>query len=127
MKTNLYIKANELLLDLFENILTNAAKYNENLNVYILIAFSNFRSKNEEFIKMEFKDNGIGIPDNRKELVFQRKSKRNKRIKGMGMGLSLVKEIVDRFNGQIWVEDNVKGDYKKGSNFVVLILKTEKP
>jgi len=39
----------------------------------------------------------------------------------MGLGLSLVKKIIDSFNGKIWVEDKVKNDYSKGSNFTILL------
>lgn len=114
------IRANDLLLDLFENIITNAVKYNDNSTVRISIKFTNIRKYNKEFLKLEFKDNGIGISDNMKVDVFQRGSRKEKNIRGMGLGLSLVKKIVDSYNGEIWVEDNIKGDYSKGSNFVVL-------
>ena len=39
----------------------------------------------------------------------------------MGLGLSLVKEIITSYNGHIWVENRVSDDYTKGSVFVVLI------
>lgn len=39
----------------------------------------------------------------------------------MGLGLALVKKIIDNYNGKIWVEDRVKGDHSKGNNFVLLI------
>ena len=39
----------------------------------------------------------------------------------MGFGLSLVKRIILNYEGEIWVENNVKGDYTKGSNFILLI------
>lgn len=39
----------------------------------------------------------------------------------MGLGLSLVKKIINSYNGKIWVEDRFKGDFKKGSNFIFLI------
>jgi signal transduction histidine kinase len=35
--------------------------------------------------------------------------------------LSLVKKIVDKYDGKIWVEDRIKGNTKEGSNFVVLL------
>jgi len=39
----------------------------------------------------------------------------------MGLGLSLVKKIIEKYHGKIWVEDRVKGAQSKGSNFIVLI------
>jgi signal transduction histidine kinase len=39
----------------------------------------------------------------------------------MGLGLSLVKKTIDRYNGKIWVEDRIKGDHTKGTNFIILI------
>ena len=43
----------------------------------------------------------------------------------MGLGLSLVKKTIDRYNSKIWVEDRIKGDYSKGSNFIILIPEAE--
>ena len=39
----------------------------------------------------------------------------------MGFGLTLVKKLIKYYNGKIWVEDIVEGDYTQGSNFVILI------
>ena len=117
----LYIQANELLEDVFENILVNAIKYNDNLTVEILVKISKEKIQNKNYIRFEFIDNGIGIDDSRKNLVFQRGYSDEKSAQGMGLGLSLVKKIIDTYKGKIWVEDRVKRDYKKGSNFVILI------
>ena len=70
---------------------------------------------------MEFIDNGLGIEDRRKKNIFQRGFNQDKSIYGMGLGLSLVSIIIDKFNGEIWVEDRIKGDYKRGSNFIIKI------
>jgi signal transduction histidine kinase len=43
----------------------------------------------------------------------------------MGIGLSLVKMIIDGFDGKIWIQDRVKGDYSKGSNFCLLLKKAD--
>ena len=75
----------------------------------------------QKYIKMEFMDNGIGIPDARKQVIFQKGFKKTSDVMGLGIGLSLVKKIIDSYKGEIWVEDKVKEDYTKGSNFVLLI------
>ena len=117
----IWAKANELLLDLFENILINAVKYND--NPYVEINIKTSREFNQEitYLKIEINDNGIGISDNRKKTIFKRGYNRVKYSKGMGFGLSLVKKIIDNYNGKIWVEDKVPGDYSQGCNFIILI------
>ena len=115
------LETNELLEDVFENILVNAIKYNENPTVEILVKISKEKIQSINYLKMELMDNGIGIDDSRKNFVFQRGYSEKKSVHGMGMGLSLVKKIIDTYNGKIWVEDRVKGDYTKGGNFIILI------
>ncbi|MHA1492080.1 MAG: PAS domain S-box protein [Promethearchaeota archaeon] len=117
----LYAKANELLEDLFDNILINAIKYNENSIVEISVKISKEKKESVNYLKIEFKDNGMGIDDSRKKLIFQRGYMEGKSGHGMGLGLSLVKGIIQTYNGKIWIEDRVKGDYSKGSNFILLI------
>ena len=67
------------------------------------------------------KDDGIGIEDSRKELIFQRAYSRKSIGSGIGLGLSLVKKIIESYKGDIWVEDKVKGDHTQGSKFIILI------
>jgi PAS domain S-box-containing protein len=113
--------ANNLLEDVFENILINAIKYNENPCIQILIQISKELKANESYIKFEFKDNGIGIDDSRKKDIFLRNHQTEVSHRGMGFGLSLVRKIIANYKGSIWVEDKFSGDYKKGSNFIILI------
>jgi signal transduction histidine kinase len=120
-----YVMANELLQDVFENIIINSVIYNDNSEVDIQIKISQIKRDDKEFIKMQFKDNGIGIIDERKELIFKRGHRVFKGTKGMGLGLSLVKKIVEIFNGLIWVEDKIKGDYSKGSKFILVLPKAD--
>jgi len=42
-------------------------------------------------------------------------------VRGMGIGLSLVKKIIESYNGKIWVENRIDYNYSQGSNFVVEI------
>ncbi len=114
-------QANELLEDVFENILVNAVIYNENSIITVKTTISREKIENKKYIKISFKDNGIGIEDNRKESIFQRIYNKNKTISGVGLGLSLVKKIIELFKGKIWIEDVMPGTPSKGSNFVIMI------
>jgi len=117
----IFVQANDLLQDIFDNIIINAVEHNQNSTVEIFINISNQEEKGIKFIKMEFIDNGIGIDDSRKEIIFLRGSKEDKDLSGMGLGLSLVSKIIESYKGKIWVEDKIEGDYTKGSNFIFLI------
>jgi len=75
----------------------------------------------EEQVKIEITDTGIGIPPDRIKHIFERyyqigKSK-NERSTGAGIGLSLVKDFVDLLHGKVHVES----EEKKGSYFSVIL------
>ena len=120
-KLDFVVYANILLQDVFENILINGVKYNESSDVEILVKLANIKRDSKNWIKMEFIDNGIGVLDERKVIIFKRGNRKLKGDKGMGLGLSLVSKIINSFNGKIWVEDKIKGDYRKGSNFIIIL------
>jgi signal transduction histidine kinase len=63
----------------------------------------------------------VGISDDMKENVFNRAIKKDKSTGGMGIGLSLVKIIVDGYGGKVWVENKENCDYTKGSVFVNML------
>ncbi len=117
----LHVQANDFLVDVFENILINSVRHNRNPSVEITIRISRAEKNRETYLKMEFQDNGKGIDNTRKEPIFQRGYTEEKSVHGMGLGLSLVKKIIENYNGEIWVEDRIKGDHSKGSNFILLI------
>jgi len=118
---NLYTMANELLSEAFENIITNSINYNKNnvVQIEVLISVIDIHYKN--YVKIEFKDNGIGIDDARKDLIFQETQMKSRHSKGMGIGLSLVAKLIELYGGNIWVENRIRGDSTKGSNFIILI------
>ncbi|MHA2364601.1 MAG: sensor histidine kinase [Candidatus Hodarchaeales archaeon] len=122
IKTNIeeykfWVLANEFLYDIFYNLLHNAVKYSTQNPVKIEINTKNF---NENFIQIHFKDFGPGIED--KQGLFSRLKIRKSR--GYGIGLTLVKQIISSYGGDIWVEDRIKDDYSKGTKFVVLLPRT---
>lgn len=121
-----YAYANDLIGAVFENILMNAVKHNENRPLEIIAKISREHLKNKNYLKIELMDNGKGIDDNGKKGLFQREIRFDRSLFGMGLGLSLVKKIIHLFDGKIWIEDSIKGDYSKGCNFVILIPEATK-
>jgi len=117
----LFILGNDLLEHVFDNILNNAIRHNKNPTIEIKIKISKQERKRVNYLKVEFLDNGRGVSDTRKDIIFNRGNREIKSVHGMGLGLSLVKKIIETYNGEIWVEDRVKGDHRNGSNFILLI------
>ncbi len=125
IKDPTYIQANELLIDLFQNIISNAILHNKKSSIEMTINLLSIVKDNKSHIKIEFIDNGVGIPDEIKQSIFERSVDRDRSKKGMGLGLSIVKKILSLINGEIWVEDKIPGDHTKGSKFVILIPKSK--
>ena len=115
------IRANEMLIDVFENIFTNAVKFNNNSKIEITVKISKIIINEKKWIMIQFIDNGIGIQDSQKKIIFKKKFKDLKEGKVTGFGLTLVKKIIERYRGKIWVENRIKDDYTKGTKFVILL------
>ncbi len=112
---------------MFENILHNAIKYNQNESVKIHVDITKTLIDTKSYIKMEFKDNGIGIIDKKKESIFHKGHNKDNNVRGMGIGLSLVKKIIESYHGKIWVENRIENDNTQGSNFIVEIPEIKNP
>jgi len=116
--------ANKFLLDVFKNILINSIIYNDNKTVEIVVRISTIHENNKQFLKAEFIDNGIGIPDSIKKNIFSREIDEYTSTSGSGLGLSLIKSILDKYKAKIWVENKIPEDYTKGSKFILLFPET---
>ena len=57
-----------------------------------------------------------------KKNIFTRTYDKKTSNIGMGIGLSLIKKIIDTYDVNLYIEDNVKEDYKKWSNFIVELI-----
>ena len=115
------LNANAFLNDIFDNLLINTVSHNTHDKVEIEIKFSKIQRNGLKYIQIEIIDNGVGIEDIWKETIFKRGINEVKSLSGMGLGLSLVKKIIDSYNGQIYIKDRVFGDYTQGSNFIIEI------
>jgi signal transduction histidine kinase len=125
MEKPIEVFANEVLYDVFRILLNNAIRYNDNPKKEVLVKISKYQEDGKHYARIEFRDNGIGMPEKMKENIFYEVYKRPKNQKRLGLGLILVKEVVRSFNGIIWAEDRIKGDYEKGTNIILLIPETQ--
>lgn len=98
---------------LFDNLVDNSIKYSTStLQINILF------KRNSKKIEIDFSDNGIGIPHEQIKKIFQRfyriYDNDIPNVKGTGLGLYVVREIVKNHNGKITAYSEGKG---KGSRF----------
>ena len=98
------------IVQVMQNLLTNAIKFmGGQSNPVIKIGVENIESKHIFFVQ----DNGIGIAPEHHESIFELFSKLDSRTDGTGIGLGLVKRIIEVHNGKIWVES----EPEKGATF----------
>jgi PAS domain S-box-containing protein len=115
------VMANELLYDVFANLVGNAVKHTGGNGTDIVVGVGIANDGTKKYYQVSVEDNGPGIPDELKDKVFNRLQRGETRARGVGLGLYLVKSLVESYHGRVWVEDRVRGDYSKGSRFVVML------
>ena len=124
-KQDCRVMANGLLKDIFSNLIGNAIKHTPRKNVIINIMLNSAHEDGKKYYRGTVEDNGCGIPDDLKIKIFNRLERGNTKAHGKGLGLYLVKTLVDDFHGKVWVEDRIKGDHKQGSQFIVMLPAVE--
>jgi PAS domain S-box-containing protein len=123
-----YVNANELIGDIFSNLIGNAIKHSPPEKcLKIDIGLKKVIVRGQDFYAVSIEDNGPGIPDELKGRLFTRFQRGKTKTAGRGLGLYLVRTILEDFKGKILVEDRVKGDYSQGSRFVVLLPAASNP
>ncbi len=101
------IKTDEFLIyQILFHLLDNAIKYTE--KGYIKVEADSFKQENNLFAVIRIKDTGPGIPDEQFDLIFNAFQKGDAglthNLEGIGIGLTLVKKMVEILNGNISVE-----------------------
>ena len=74
-----------------------------------------------DMVRIEFLDNGPGIPDEHKDQIFRRTGGPEEQLAGKGLGLTVVDRYIEHLGGRVWVEDRDSSDSSKGSKFIVLL------
>ncbi len=106
----------EMIKEAMMNLLTNAIKYNrDGGEIKFKIA------KEDGFVLVQISDNGIGIEEELLDRIFERfyvvDNSRSKKISSTGLGLSIVKHIVEAHGGRI----EVTSEIGKGSTFTIYL------
>lgn len=103
--------------EVFNNLITNAVKYNDSTQKLIEIGYlqrKDAQGMTEDVVFV--RDNGIGIDPKHKDLIFQifkRLHAQDKYVGGSGAGLTIVKKIIERHGGKIWLDSTIG----KGTTF----------
>ena len=106
--------AEDLLEEIFINLFSNSVKYTDSSEVRIDVLIRDYFIGEVKYWMITVSDYGKGIPDLMKKDLFERFYSK---AMGSGLGLSIVKTLVERYKGKVWVGDRVYEDYTKGSAF----------
>ncbi|MDD4490427.1 MAG: HAMP domain-containing sensor histidine kinase, partial [Paludibacter sp.] len=103
-----------MLTQCFANLIDNAIKYSKKqvtIDISVLV--------HANTIELNFKDNGIGIPAEKINTIFEKYSRvdNNAKVNGFGIGLNYVKTIIEKHGGSI----SVTSKLEEGSNFHIVL------
>lgn len=104
------------------NLIGNAIKFTDKGDISVEVSLTKAESDNKKTQALfVVRDTGIGIPEEKMPLLFDRftqlDANRNRKYGGSGLGLAISKRIVESMGGKIWVESEVN----KGSSFYFII------
>ncbi len=103
-----------MIRQIFQNIISNAVKYSSGRLEGPVITIDGWKNMND--VCFSIKDNGVGFDMKDASRIFEIFSRlKPTEFSGHGVGLSIVKRLVDRLNGKIWVESEIG----KGSTFFI--------
>jgi signal transduction histidine kinase len=95
------VLANSMLSSVFRNLLHNAVQHNDKDEAVVRVT----AEQHPDSIVVHVADNGPGVPENQLSDIFG-KGQKSLDSSGTGIGLYLVGELVNMFNGEVRVDDN---------------------
>ncbi|NBC58176.1 MAG: response regulator [Bacteroidetes bacterium] len=128
-KNDVYVESDKYRLQqILYNLLNNASKYTHKGHVKLETQIVN-TSKNYVEVKFEIKDTGVGINEKEIKTIFKdfaQARRSNTKFKGTGLGLGIVKKIVNQLNGNIKIDSEINQGTSVTLNFKFKKSKPEK-
>ncbi|WP_299216567.1 response regulator [uncultured Aquimarina sp.] len=96
------------LSEILINLIGNASKFTENGRIWLRIKILN-KENNTIYIRYEVEDSGVGIPEDKKDYVFEKFSqvdRESNKVEGTGLGLSIVKNLLEMMDSKVYLESN---------------------
>jgi two-component system sensor histidine kinase KdpD len=110
-ETGMVVQADELLSEVFSNLIGNSMKYGgEGVEVWI-----HAEQTEDEKILVSIEDSGPGIPPELRHNLFSSFRSSSRRSSGRGLGLLITRLLVNRYGGEIHAEDRVAGKPSAGT------------
>jgi PAS domain S-box-containing protein len=118
-----FVTADEFLLEVFKSLLYYHMKNDTRTIVQLDVEVESLSQT--PFLKMQLKDHGPGMSDEEKSKVFNHFSQKQSSSSELGLDLTLVWHVLENYGGFIRVEDRVEGAPKEGSNFILLLRRSQ--
>ena len=123
-RKGMWIKCTPLVKEIFCNLVNNSVKHS-GPEVTIDIEAGETTMWDKKYYSISISDNGPGIADDIKPKLFARFGRGDTKAHGKGLGLYIVKSILEKCDGSVKVEDRVAGDHSKGAKFTVTLPAAE--
>jgi PAS domain S-box-containing protein len=112
--TEAVVLADDLISEIFTNLIGNAVKHGgPGIKIFITV------EENDNSVIVRIADTGSGIPDTLKRRVLERHHRGESKASGSGLGLFIVKKLVERYGGTFRIEDRVIGHPDEGACMAV--------
>ena len=119
------VMGDSFVKDIVYNLISNACKHAGDAPIDVMLR--DYTEGEQPFWRMDVKDLGGGVAEDRKSFLFRRFENvdADSASEGHGIGLSVVRALCERFGGRVWVEDREQVEQVKGSVFTAIFPKVK--
>jgi PAS domain S-box-containing protein len=110
--------ADDFIEDVFHLMFENSINNTKSKNVEIRVIITSGDIDDQKFVKVRLEDKGKHISEREKNIIFDQLNKKNYQ-KGLGIELSMVKLIIQRYLGEINIQSNITDDPSKGNIYTI--------